>query len=124
VIAIVRRQLKVTRRRLLAVGLATLLAVPAVGIGVYRWMERDAFENLRVCETLRPGITAAELMASLGQPVHRSDAQGETRWYFLTPGIMAGPIEAQIDERTGQVLALRCQDGPPAWITPNVTSVR
>ena len=106
------------RGRLLAVGLATLVAVPVAGIGAYRWMNRDGFENLRACQTLRPGVTVAELTASLGQPVHRLDAHGETRWYFLTPSIMAGPIEARINEGTGQVLVLRChQDGPPNWTT-------
>ena len=107
------------RGRLLAVGLATLVAVPVVGMGAYRWMNRDGFENLRACQTLRPGITVAELTASLGQPVHRSDAPGETRWYFLTPRIMAGPIEARVNERTGRVLVLRCHhDGPPTWTAP------
>jgi len=107
------------RRKVLALGTAALVAVPLVGVGAYRWIDRDGFENLRTCRRLRPGVTVDGLTAALGQPVHRSEANGETWWHFRTPSIMAGPIAAQVSEPTGRVLVLRChQDGPPTWTAP------
>lgn len=107
------------QRRILTLAAAVLIGAPLIGFGAYRWANRDGFRNHRTCESLKPGITVPGLTAALGQPVHRSNANGQTWWYFRTPSIMAGPIRAQVKEATGKVLSLRChEDGPPTWTSP------
>src|SRR6266849_6414196 len=108
------------RRRILAFAAAVLIGAPLIALGAYCWANRDGFRNLRSCESLKPGITVSGLTAALGQPVHRSAANGQTWWYFRTPSIMAGSIRAQVNEQTGKVLSLRCyEDGPPTWTSPD-----
>ena len=57
-----------------------------------------------------------ELEKMLGVPTHKYEMKGKIWIEFQTPSIHAGPIRAEIDESTGQVLTLRCyEDGPPTW---------
>jgi len=95
---------------------AVLVSSAVIGLGAYAWANREGFRNVRICETLKPGITASGLTAALGQPVHRSNSNGETWWYFQTPSIMAGPIRAHVSESGRHVVSLHChEDGPPTW---------
>jgi hypothetical protein len=88
-----------------------------VGLAVgYFWKERVGYRNLRACRTLSPGISLSGLVRELGTPVDKWESLGKQWVSFETPSIMAGMIKAQVDEKTGNVLVLRCfEDGPPTW---------
>ena len=109
-------QLQAKLKNYVAFVAAVLIASAVIGLCAYAWANREGFRNVRICETLKPGITASGLTAALGQPVHRSNSNGEAWWYFQTPSIMAGPIRAHVSESGGHVVSLRChEDGPPTW---------
>lgn len=98
--------------------LVALAVVTAVGEYV-RWHLPSGDGKLAACRALPPGTSLTEVVAVLGQPVARQVAdvaEGAVWLEFSTPSIMAGRIQASVQEPTGKGLALRCSaDGPDTW---------
>lgn len=100
------------RARFVALGICIVVGLAAG----YYWTERGGYRNLIVCRTLSPGITLSDLARKLGTPMASWKIRNEQWVTFETPSIMAGMIKAQVDEKTGKVLALHCSaDAPPTW---------
>jgi hypothetical protein len=94
--------------------LFVLVCIGVLATVGYRWANRVGYRNLHICETLSPGVTAAELGAALG--AHREVVRdGETWWYFETPSIEAVQIRAQVNNSMGEVVALYCGEDLPRW---------
>ena len=71
-----------------------------------RWRDPVGYRNLKVCRTLKPGITRDELYKVLGDPVSTVVVRERTLVYFKTASIAATRIHAEIQESTGRVLSL------------------
>lgn len=71
----------------------------------------------KACSKLNPGITEADLVASLGTPIGQPTAEGDIRILRFRANIAAaGPIEAWVGRKTEKVVRLRCSyDGPDTW---------
>ena len=80
--------------------------------------EEDPFghRNLKVCPTIPPGATEADLVRTLGAPERSREAGGVRRLEFHTLRVASAPIGADVDPATGRVLELRCRDdGKTTW---------
>lgn len=92
-----------------------LLIVGIVAVLVLLVFYPVMFPEVRICESLQPGITETDLLGKLGQPYRREQTNDGTWLYFYSHPMASGPIRAKIDS-TGIVLVLRCnEDGPPTW---------
>ena len=102
----------------IVIGCLVLAGVGAVAAvdGYLKWQDPVGHRNLKTCSTIKPGASLAELKAVLGEPVDQSTFRGATWLHFQTASIAAGPIRAAVQESTGNVVTLRCnEDGPDTW---------
>jgi hypothetical protein len=53
-------------------------------------------------------MSISELISEMGDPVAREKTEEGVWLRFRTPGIMTTQISAQVDERNGKVIVLRC----------------
>ena len=99
------------RRHLGITALSLLGSIVLIKCGMELWTR-----NVGVCETIKPGITEAEIIALLGLS-YRDVSDRDGVWLiFPTATIMAGPMRAKVDPETRLVLILRChEDGPATW---------
>jgi hypothetical protein len=82
----------------------------------FRLLDPVGYRNSKICPTLKAGISITELKKMLGEPISKDKIKGKIWLSFQTPSLQAGPISAEIDESTDQVLTLRCnEDGPSTW---------
>lgn len=108
-----------------------VLALAAIAIclvlyGWTVWYERSlrrsdpfGYRNVKACEKIAPGVTAAGLAAVLGAPERTEEAGGVRRLFFHTLSEASAPIRADVDAASGRVLGLNCRDdGTPMWTLP------
>jgi len=110
------------RKKIIAV-IATLAgSAVALVLGVNVYLEHSdpvGYENAKRCPAIKPGVTEADLISLLGQPIGISPSQdGKLQWLsFATPSIAAGFIQAQSSVTSRKIVKLRCDsDGPDTWV--------
>lgn len=109
-------------RKLIIIVIATLVGSATVlvfGANVYlKYSDPVGYENAKRCPTIKPGVTEADLISLLGQPIHIEPSQdGKFQWLsFATPSIAAGFIRAQSSSTSKKIAKLRCdEDGSDTW---------
>ncbi len=89
------------------------------GANVYlKYSDPVGYENAKRCPTIKPGVTEADLISLLGQPIHIEPSQdGKFQWLsFATPSIAAVFIRAQSSSTSKKIAKLRCdEDGSDTW---------
>ena len=108
------------RKKIFAVivTLAGSAAVLVFGVNVFlKHLDPVGYENGKLCPSIKPGVTEADLFALLGQPRIEPSKDGKLQWLsFAANPVAAGPIRAQSSMGSKKIVKLRCsEDGPDTW---------
>ena len=75
------------------------------------------FPQTRICETLKPGITISDLNKALGIPIDKKiKNNGEVWFYYASDKYASVGIKAKIDQESGLILELHCDEGGANWV--------
>jgi hypothetical protein len=85
---------------------------------LFSWWALNHYQSTKICicRELKPGITSTEINAIFGEPFCKEEIDGEIWLSYQSDEYASVPIRARIDQKTGIILELICDEGAPEWI--------